>query len=31
MFDDIALVIDDKSGKEKIWQKWIGSVNQVFE
>lgn len=28
---DISLVIDDKSGKERVWQKWIECVDSAME
>ena len=31
MLNDIASVIENKPGKEKIWRKWMVSVNKVFE
>ncbi len=31
MLNDIGLVINDKPGKEKIWEKWLMSVDKVFE
>ncbi|HJZ23971.1 MAG TPA: hypothetical protein VJ201_05930 [Candidatus Babeliales bacterium] len=31
MLADISLVIDDKPGKERIWQKWIASVDLALE
>ena len=31
MLNDISLVVDDKVGKEGIWQKWMACVDQVVE
>ena len=31
MLNDISLVIDDKPGKERIWQKWIACVDCALE
>lgn len=31
MLNDISLVLDNKSGHEQVWQRWIISVDQIFE
>ena len=31
MLNDIKLVIDNKVGKEQVWQKWIACVDQVLK
>lgn len=31
MLNDISLVIDDKLGKEEVWQRWIACVDQALE
>ncbi len=31
MLNNISFVIDDKPGKEKIWQKWVACVDKALE
>jgi hypothetical protein len=30
ILNDISLVINDRRGKEQVWQKWIASVDQIL-
>jgi hypothetical protein len=31
MLRDISLVVDDKVGKERVWQKWLECVDLALE